>query len=241
MHRSAKLLMATLVSLIALLALGATAKASNSIEVGGARSVSASGQLVFGNEPRLELGQITCDVTLLRTVGAAIAKTEGTLFGKVTGIAIDRGGASYEHCRLNRFRRLESILPLAEAGRPGRHSEPAVGVLLYDVSGGRPELWKLIYDSFQGNLPNIEGVNFHIQGTQFLLEFDPEIGENLRCLFSGQAFGLIRVVAGTASTATVVLERTRLSGRALSPTLFCPRGTFSGTFTITPNIRIRLV
>jgi hypothetical protein len=53
-----RLTFSILVALFLLASLGESASASNAIGMGGARPVTASGQLAFGNEPRLEMGSI---------------------------------------------------------------------------------------------------------------------------------------------------------------------------------------
>jgi len=237
MHHHGKWLTTALGVVLALAFLTSTATANRSISVeGGARSVSAAGQLKFG-ESRLDVTkEITCDVTLLRTIGASIAKTSGTLFGKVTGVAIDRGGNLSEHCRKgSNVQGVGQITPL-----PGVHRELGSGVLLWDVSGANPELWKLIYDSFQGTLPSISGINFHIEHTQFEFREFLVGGVSFSCLWEGPAYGLIEISAGAARTARAVLERTEL--RRISGSILCPSpARFEGTFSITPTINIRLV
>ena len=232
--------MVALSATFTLLLYSMTASASRSLETGGVRSAAAAGRLTFTLEGFLGFMSITCDVTLLRTIGGRIDKTTGTLFGKVTGVAIDRGEPRAGHCQLRNMAQLE-IRPLADRERPGVHRELGSGVLLYDVTGGRAELWKLIYDSFQGTLPEIAGINFHIKESQFLIEFRELAAEPNRCLFLGGIFGLIRITAGTASTAEIVLERTRLEVTILPGSPTCRRGVMSGQFAITPNVRVRLL
>jgi len=242
MHNRIRLLMTALLAVLGLSLAADAASASRAIETGGARSVAASARLKFG-ETRLEAGrEITCDITLLRTIGGSIPKTTGTLFGKVTGVAIDRGGNLSEHCRHGgSILGIGDIQPLADVGRPGRHVELGNGVLLYDVTGGRAELWKLIYDSFQGTLPErVTGIDFHIQGTQFNFIRLLTILGSEECGWEGSAFGLLRIVGGVGSSATVVLERTSL--RRTRGGALCPEpARFEGTFAVSPEIRIRLV
>jgi len=237
MSKHRRHLIISVMALLGVLLTASQAQASRAISVeGGARSVAASGRLTFGNTPNLELIQIICDVTLLRTIGASISKTAGTLFGKVTGVAIDRGTGT-EHCGTRGLRTLTAITV------PGTHRELGGGVLLWDVSGARAELWKLIYDSFQGTLPRISGINFHIQRFQFLLLSIDTLFVTHACLYESDVFGLIRIEEGTARTAEVVLGRTTLRGTRLEldTSANCLNEALSGNLTITPNIRIRLV
>ena len=241
MHNRIRLLMTALLAVLGLSLAAGSASASRAIETGGARSVTASGRLKFG-EIRLEAArEITCDVTLLRTIGGTISKAAGTLFGKVTGVAIDRGGNLGEHCRHGgSILGIGDIQPLADAGRPGVHRELGNGVLLYDVTGGRAELWKLIYDEFLGILPNIEGIDFHIQGTQFNFIRLLTILGNEECGWEGNSYGLLEIRAGVGRNARVVLERTTL--RRTRGGVLCPEpARFEGTFTVSPEIRIRLI
>jgi len=228
-----------------------TATASRSIQVRGlpiGGGASAASLLTFGATEGARALQLICDVTLLRTVASSIPKIAGTLFGKVTGVAIDRG-INGEHCRSGEFiRRLLEIIPLRERAvggvlQFGTHTELGNGVLLYVVTGGRPELWKLIYDSFQGTLPRIEGINFHIQGVQFKLRVQEALfGILIECLYEGSVFGLIRIQreTGAVTGATVVEERTRLA-RVLGAGSCAERSTFRGTFAIRPALTIALV
>jgi len=225
------------------LALGtSSAWANRIIEIRGAeRGVVSSGVVTF-NEPRLPAETaITCDITILKTISNRIPKTRGTLFGKVTGIAIDRGTPAASHCRLGAMiTRLEDIVPLSEARIPGVHRELGNGILLYTVTGGRPELWKLIYDGFQGELPEIEGINYHIQGAQLRANFSTPFGA-LACLYAGSWFKLIVIDEfKLARFLRLVLERTILARQEGG--LLCPAQlTASGTLTLTPQLSIALL
>jgi hypothetical protein len=217
----------------------ANSSASRSISTAGGPGLSASGILTVGNEPGLELTQLSCDITLLRTITSAVPKAPGTLFGKVTGIAIDRGTSERPHCRLRGIRTLEDI-----RGLPGPHRELGNGVLLWDLSRAEARLWVLVYDSFQGTLPRITGVNIHINNIQVLWEFTEGVfGQRFRCLYEGTVFGLIRITeaTGVATGAEVVLAQTRLAGTTLAGSAQCPRVTASGTFAIAPAVTIRLL
>jgi len=223
------------------LALGAAgAYANGAIESEG--GTTASGRITFAGTELSET-RITCDVTLLRSVERYIRKTGGA-FGKVVGIAITRGESRSERspaCTHGAaIREVRDIIPLREARSSGTHRELGGGVLLYDITGGRGELWREVYDSFQGTLPEITGVNFHIQEAQFKLSLTELFGATVECLYKGNVFGLVRIERGTARTASIVLERTLLERQEGSA--FCPaRGTISGELAISPNLRVRLV
>jgi len=212
------------------------AGASTAIAIRGAeRGVAASGRLTFG-EPRLAAStQITCDVTILRTIGSSIAKTPGTLFGKVTGVAIDRGPRG-EHCaKGSTVESITDIIPLRDRGVAGTHTELGGGVLLYVVTGGRAELWKLIYRTFLGVLPEITGILFRVEQAQFLLRGAVE------CLYKGGVEVLVRIERRVVGTGTILLALTSLPRD--SGSILCPvtTGTLSGTFTLTPRLTIELI
>jgi hypothetical protein len=223
-----------------------SASANRSIEVRGGPNVEASSRLTFGGTERSAANIIACDVTLRRTLTARVPKAGGTLFGKVTGFAIDRGGAGTgrsPNCTHGSFiREVHDIQPLIEPGVPGRHTEDGRGRLIWDVSGARAELWTLVYDSFQGTLPRIEGVNIHVKGFQTGSVFLEPFGGTVECLYEGNVFGLIRITreTGTSNSASVATERTALArtrGGAACPA----RVTFEGTFSIRPTITIALL
>jgi hypothetical protein len=247
MHIRIKLLLTALVALAAFAFATGSATANRSIEIRGGTSVTGSAsRLTFGPGERSPSKQIICNVTLLRTILTRIPKTSGTSFGRVTGVQIDRGGAGTgrsPNCRHGSFiREVHDIQPLVSSGTPGRHREDGAGRLLWDVSGAPQPLWNLIYDSFQGTLPRIEGINFHIQGVQFKLVLLGAFGETFECLFEGSGFGLIAVVreTGVITRATAATERIALT--VISGGAVCPqRGTFEGTFTVAPTLTIALV
>jgi hypothetical protein len=220
------------------------ASANRSIEVRGAeRGISAASRLTFSG-PRGE-SRAVCDVTLRRTVTRLIPKITGSLFGKVTGIRIDRGETTRSpHCTtIEGTRAVHDIVPLVGPERPCTHSEDGRGILTYDCSRAEAILWKLIYDSFQGTLPRIEGVNIHIQGVQLRDVILGPFGETIECLYEGAVFGLIAIrrETRTATEARAVRERTRL--RRISGSAFgCPpEGTFEGSFSVTPTLTIELI
>jgi len=240
MRKSLRLTLALLAATLALSMGASPASANRSIQLSGAErgSVTSAGVVTFGNQPNLETETVTCDVTILKTIASIIPKIVGTLIGKVTGIAIDRGTPAAPHCRIRGFERLTDIVPLAGRGT-GIHRELGGGVLLYDVSGGAAEEWKLIYDGFQGILPTIEGINYHIQGVR--LRFDLTfVGEALRCLYEGNWYKLIAITReGTASRLRIVLERTRF--RRFESPFPCLEYTASGELTLRPTLTIRLL
>jgi hypothetical protein len=248
MHCRIKLLFATFVAAVVAGPLAAgSATASRSIEVRGGTSVTGSAsRLTFGGTERSESRQIICNITLLRTIVARTPKTPGTSFGRVTGVQIDRGGAGTgrsPNCTHGSFiREIHDIQPLVRSGTPAVHREDGRGRLLWDVSGAPQPLWNLIYDSFQGTLPRIEGVNVHLQGWQVNIVLLGPFGETSECLYEGSVFGLIAITreTGVVTRATAATERIALN--RISGGLACPaRGTFEGTFTIAPTLTIALL
>jgi hypothetical protein len=222
-----------------------SASGNRSLEIRGGPAVSAEGSLTF--EERPEPGfEIICNITLRRTVGARIPKVAGTLFGKLTGITFDRGGAGTERsptCRheAGAIREVHDIIPLIGALQPCTHSEDRGGRLTYDCSRAEARLWKLIYDSIQGTLPRLTGINFHIQRVQFLFRVLDIFGVTHACLYEGNAFGLIVVNAeGTITRGRAVSERTLLP--LIEGDFFCPeRGTLGGEFRVRPTLTIALL
>lgn len=218
--------------------LAASASANRSIEIRGGPGVQAEGRVTFFGTEGEAGREITCDITLLRTVSSAVPKTSGTQFGRITGALIDRGGTTRSpHCPHGSFiREVHDIIPLECT-----HSETGNGILRWDCSRSRPEHWRLIYDSFQGTLPRIEGVNVHIAGEQLSFRLLEPFGGTIECLYEGSVFGLLQVTAeGTVRTATAVRSLTalpRISGSGLCPA----RATFEGTFNIRPTLTIRLL
>jgi len=243
-HR--RLLPIVLTALLAL-ALGASiATALRSIEFRGLEAgsrVQASSRLTFAETGLGNATKIICNITLLRTVSRIIPKIAGTLFGRITGYAIDRGEtarregeARSPNCRGNEvLRNVNDVVALEDARRPGRHREAGAGILLWDLPFS--PLWKLVYDSFQGTLPRIDGINFHINGWHWLL-----IIEGIACLYRGTAFGLISITRATSAVAgaSAVLSRTALEGEGNG--ILCPRrSTFDGSFVVSPTITITLL
>jgi len=227
-----------LCAVLAVLALGASsASANRSIQVAGGPGVQASARIQFLGTEGEPGREVTCDLTLLRTVSSSVPKTSGTQFGRVTAVMIDRGGTTRSpHCGHGSFiREIHDIIPLECT-----HSETGNGILRWDCSGARSERWRLIYDSFQGTLPGITGVNIHIAGEQLGFRLLEPFGGTIECLYEGNVFGLLNVTAGTVTRARAVRELTalaRVSGSGICPA----RGSFSGEFAIRPTLTIRLV
>jgi hypothetical protein len=236
------ILMAALTTVL-VVALGASiATALRSIRVNGINEheeVLASSRLTFGVREAggaLPSGsQMICDVTLLRTISTLIPKRTGILFGRVTGISI-----AIPSCRTG-LGTIERVQPLALERNEGRHTGEAGGTEIYDMrfeSGGRAtpaENWKLVYDSFQGLLPEIEGINFHITAFRFRLTIS-----GVRCLWGrGESlFGLLAInrTTSTITGGSAVLSRTSLA--RVEGGILCPASgpmSFSGQFELTPN------
>jgi len=224
-----------LTTALALTLFACIASANRSLEISPGGSVSASSRLTFGNVERVGEARVRqrviCNVTLLRTIGRSIPKTTGTLFGNVTGVAIDRSEPRNPHCstELGTFEEVQFLTNETV----GTHRELGSGVLLYTVT------WLLVYDSFQGTLPSIEGINFHVLDVQFRLRIS-----GITCLYgrsTESSFGLIESLSSEITRARVVTSRTgleRVEGGFLCPG---PRLSFEGTFAISPTQRIRLV
>jgi hypothetical protein len=209
-----------------------SASANRSIEVRGGSGITAESRITFGGTERSATRTVICDITLMRTVTSRIPKTNGTQFGSVTGVQIDR---TRPVCRHGSFiREITDITPLA-GGRAGGHTEDRRARLLYTVT------WELVYDGFQGTLPRIEGVNIHVSNYQTnLTAFDP-FGGSVECLYEGNVFGLIPVTeTGVASRASVVTERTALN-RVRGGTVCPARATFEGEFNLRPTLTIALI
>jgi hypothetical protein len=232
-----------------------TASASRSIEIRGAgRGITASGKVTFNGTTLEPSTEISCDITLLRTVTSAVPKTAGTQFGKLIGVAINRGAATTSpRCSHgSSIVEILDIIPLIEEPtgpnrevlHPATHRELGGGVLLYDLSPSPAGLWQLIYDSFQGSLPTITGVNIHMRGEQIKIRYQVPLFGLIECLYAGNVFGLIEIVreTGVVTRARSVLETTRLE-RVLGSGLCPERGTFSTPegLRVSPTLTIRLV
>lgn len=237
MARRTKCVLTALTAMLVLAFAVSSATALRSIQVTGGPGVSASSFLRFGEAEaggRLVEGrEVECNVTLLRTITERIPKSAGSVIGKTTGVAIDLAT-----CRSG-IGRVEDVQALQE--ERVRAPVTTIGtVRLYDVSRAAGRLWQLIYDTFLGVLPEITGVGFHIEGAQFLFR----IG-GINCLYVGSAFGLIAIQreTGNVTGAAASLERTALrkTGEALCLLASRANGTFSGNFTVSPALRIRLL
>lgn len=164
-----------------------------------------------------------------------VGKRAGNVFGKVTGVAIDRGTFAAPHCRETGVRSVV-ITPLTPSRAPGRHRELGGGVLLFDVSGTL-ELWNLVYDSFQGTLPSIRGINFHIEGAVLELAYLTIVAE-FSCLYRGGVLGLIAIERENVTSLS--FEGSEL---ALFTGIACPRTwSFIGVrWAVAPRLVIRLL
>jgi len=228
----------------ALLLDAGVATASRSIRLRGpgerGETVTYSIRKTFGPE-RLEASlQIICDVTFLGTIPSVIPKVVGTQFGRITGMAVDRGTSESNHCRHGEaVESLRDLVPLIERGTPGTHRELGGGVLLWDLSRATGRRWVGIYDGFQGTLPRVTGFNAHTEELEVRVDFRT-IGTNIECLYSGAAYGLISFnERGVATGIQAILERTRLA--KASGSFLCPRaGTFGGNYAI-PEYTIELL
>jgi hypothetical protein len=244
MRKGLRLTFALLAVLLALSLSAGQAAAHRSIQLNGGERVHSSGTVTFGPETmgRLLAEQsITCDITILKTVARAFPKTPGTTFGKITGVAIDRGEPA-PHCRAGAgIGTVLKVIPLIGPGRPGVHTEPGRGILLYDVSGSEAGLWRMIFDTFQGTLPRITSIDYHIAGAQILFEGTEVFGRPLSCLYEGSMYKRMAIdETGQARILRILLERTVLT--RIVGGFPCPaRLSVSGELTLTPTLTIRLL
>jgi hypothetical protein len=238
-----RLLTGALTTVFALVLSAASATSNRSIQVTPGGSATASGRLTIIGTSLDTNSSIKCDITLLRTVPTKIPKVAGTQWGRVTGFVIDRGETtSSPHCQIGAFRNLSDLVPLAGPESPGRRIELGGGVLRYDLTASRPELWSVIYDSFQGTLPDLTGLNYHIRGAALQIAARGPFYEQVTCLYSGEIYGLLRVVSRRLVGSEIVLSRTRMT---LGPGgLGCSIGataTLSGSLGFGPGQDVLLV
>lgn len=149
--------------------------------------------------------QIRCNVTLTGSFHyRTIVKSRGALIGFVTSAALTRPCSGGEAWILNGVEVQEGVT----------------------TTNTLP--WHVLYDSFRGTLPRIEGVRIGMIGAQFLLN----AGGN-RCLYAStsasQAFGIINV--NTSTGAATSLRADEASEIPLRTTVagICPaKGSFAG-------------
>lgn len=247
MHTLPRFRTTALLVILAIVALASTANALRSISVTNASgNVSASGQLKFGDAARLDpRTEITCEVTLLRTIARAIAKREGAKIGKITGVAISdparcrHGEDIREVVDIRALRqsteRLETNANCRELG--GR-------VTLCDLSGPTPaERWDLIYRAFLGTLPDIRGIQFRVSRTAFKIRFVARtFSIRHTCLWEGDVEALVSAERGVATTGSILLSSTILNLIRRLEGVVCPDpASFGGTFTLNPAVTITLV
>jgi hypothetical protein len=242
MRKHTIVLFAAIAAIFVLALATATASALRSLEARGGPNVAASGHLTFFEEGREAGRTFWCDVTLLRTISSVIPKIVGTLIGKVTGVAIDIGPRE-EHCGHGfAIRNVLRVIALKNASATElepRCPEIGSGKFLCDVTGGEPRLWKLIYEGFNGTLPEITGIRVRIEGTQFKIEFNDSLGGNHQCLYKGAAGATVNVERKVARTATSDRTEIPLFKRLVG---LCPaHGILDGVMTLTPNLTIALL
>jgi hypothetical protein len=217
MHKRTKLLFMVFIAVFACSLPAGSATANRSIRVSGGPTVRSWARLRILGTSEAGSQEITCALTLLRTIGSVIPKTPGTQFGRITGMAIDRGEtARSPHCGHGSFiREVHDFVPLNCT-----HTENGRGILLWDCSRAPAGLWKLIYDSFQGTLPEISGINFHVSGLQFNQRLLEPFGGTIGCLYEGNGFGLFSVsrrIISQWSPVTSITGLTRTSGSGICP------------------------
>ncbi len=97
--------------------------------------------------------------------------------------------------------------------------------------------WTVQYISFAGTLPNITSLRLRLKNVGFLVSAFFGLG---RCLYGGDA-------EGTTGGGTTITELRADESRALGLVtnlggFECPAGgVFRGTFTVAPNVRLRLI
>jgi hypothetical protein len=228
--RCAALLLVSVLTALSMAVIADVASASRSLEIrGGAGGVRAIARgLTFGDAEAPLARTVICEVTLLRTISRIIPKTPGTLFGRVTGVAVDFPRCSTVGAPFA----LTAVTPLRDRGSPGTLSGN-----LYNVSGSPSNLWKLFYDGFSGTLPNVTAINFHIQGFQFLIEYS-----GVRCLFSGNLFARINIAGRRVTGFMSDLVRNALP-QDPTQSFLCPIRNFAvgGQLTVDPALEIALL
>ena len=232
MYKQARAVAAALVALLVIPLMAPTAQALRSLEFGASeRSVSSTGRVRFGIEGLRGTMEITCDITLLRTLNRAIAKVRGAVMGKITGVATDlRSCAHGEAIRvINDIRALRAITGLSsECRREG-------SVTLCVTTGGEERLWNLVYQSILGTLPNITGFLFEVERVQFVFDVQDAFNTQTVCAYEGNvpALGGVEV--------NILLEGVSLTARRLRG-LACPGpARMGGRFTVRPEPTLRLV
>jgi len=221
------------VVLLSLLAASAPATANRLIRLEPTGSIGGEGRLEASPE-LAENTRMSCNVTLLATI-TSIPKVAGTSFGKLTGLAIDRGGTP-THCFGNPLLGFRGFIPLTSSRTPAPSRELGSGILLYDLSRAEARAWSIVYDSFEGALPEISAINYHLEGVQFFIETELIYRE---CLYAGSLGDRMTVIRRVVTANEVVLSR---SGLALAGGPgSCPiRAIFNMAFSV-PRITIALL
>ena len=210
MHAHLRLLLAATTA-TAVLALGAGfATAARSIAV-------RNGPETITSESRLTfenaIGAWICDVTMGFTLAASTAKVSGTQMGRVT-----RWAPNQETCR---------------SSFGGSATFTALNV-------ERTEQWHINYESFSGTLPEITGITFWIENSQFLWTV-PSL--SIQCLFEGRLFMRAGFEARRITSLATLPERTSLALiRDLNRSRMCGTSlTFRGSFTTPRELEIALL
>jgi hypothetical protein len=238
-----KVLLLALAAMTAMLLITSPAMALRSIGIEGERTVRAEGNLKFApaNErEQLTVEQeITCEVTLLRTINASIAKRAGAVMGKITGVRID-----VPRCRSGTLIRVSGVIALKEMTGLVSECSPAelLTVRLCVTTGGTAGLWELTYNTFLGTLPNITGILFTIQRVQVkLLIVDSVFRITSVCAYEGNVAALSELREGRLTGASILLRETSLVARRLSG-VTCPSPIrISGNFGIANGPRLKLL
>jgi hypothetical protein len=175
-----KLLLAACIAVLAMAIGAGTAAASRSLSVAPEVRLTLHGRLVYESNIGEPVEEITCNVTVTKTLVRAIAKIAGTVMGRVTSIRI-----APETCvvggNADVFRRLTFLR--VEAA----------------------ELWQILYNSFLGSLPRITGILTIIRNVQFLVEYEADSLE-IMCLYdNSRRAGSLGLLARV--TAAGVIER----------------------------------
>ncbi len=217
MHKLTRLLLLGSLTVVSLAIMTGAASANRSLELrpGGAITLTASGT-----------------TTLAAEGGANVLCTRLTLRGTlVTRIA--KAGAR----RLPEGR-IGAITEGTSTGCTGPFGEAVTAVVLAEprVNGLRHP-FELRYDSFQGTLPNINGILVTALRAEFSL--NPLAGA--RCVFVGDVGGRIDFPAVAAGNTGAFLTNTVTLVAALSDAI-CPRtGELRQRFVITPRQTVALL
>jgi hypothetical protein len=236
MNRKTRYLAAILAAFFVIMLAASGAQALRSLSLVGETNVKTEGNLRFGGEGLPRSTEITCEVTLLRTLSRVIPKIEGTLIGKVTGVAID-----IPRCRHGEnIRTVNNIIAHRDFATL-TSSCTGVGIRLCDVTTAN-NLWKLVFRSILGTLPRITGLLFTLKSAQFTLDVTDILGGHDVCGYEGDQPALAELNAeGVITGGRILLEMVSMTARRLGGISCTSPGRLGGTFTIRNGPRVNLI